>query len=271
MKQALLISVIASIVLMSSCVTRHTKSQELFILHEMNEALSDFVESSKWEQHYFQVIIGENQQGAKISLFETKVRLNGDLYWFDPQKAEYLGLYVLGQDSIAVYAYSSDDLKDYINASALINCELKTTEDIDNIRVRDRYYQLTNSHFERMTASENRFIVHRYKSEVEGESAYFTLLISNEPRYYEMVLTDALVFGHWEEIDSTVLLNPFKLYGYSPARNELVELAFENSGIKDGRVLDCLSISQYRVVGDTLFPVNNHGVNIQFCWIRDER
>ncbi len=262
MKRLLYFMIFVTVVI-TSCLRTADEQSDLFIIPEMNEKLRGFVRASESNspEHQYQIIIGGNRLGAKVSLIEgVNGPLLGCLYWWDYQEPEYLGYYILGCDSISVYASPRDIVRNYIYESALKQQTLKTVDsEVDNNRIRGKYYQITDGVVKELfqnTMDMKRTLFHYVDSNQEKTS--HLLILASEPPYYEMISSSIVVFGTWDYSSKhSICLKPFKIFQYSEARNDLAEISLEwEKNLTWDSFGECLGVSLYQVEDERLIPVD---------------
>lgn len=259
----------------ASCSRTTDGQSELFIIPEMNDILREFVKASEsdYREHQYQIVIGGNRLGAKVSLIEgVNGPLHGCLYWLDYQEPEYLGFYIMERDTICVYASPSDIVQNYLNASVL---KLQNREiadnDVDNNRIRGAYYQITDGCVKELpqnTMGMKRMAYHYVDSD-RGKTSHMLILASELP-YYEMLFSNIVVFGTWDYSSTqSICLQPFKIYQYSMARNDLIEIPLHREkALTWDSFEECLSVSQYELQDKRLIPADT-STEATFYWALD--
>lgn len=271
----LLFSVILGVVL-PACSETTGEQKELFLIPEMNEALREFVEASESDcpGHCYQIVIGGNRLGAKVSLIEcVNGPLYGCLYWLDYHEPKYVGYYILGRDSIGVYAAPDEIVQTIIDELALNKQVLQMADsDIDNTRIRGKYYQITDRTVKELP--ENQIDMKRMTYHYVGSNQDTTsheLIMASNPPYYEMLFSNIVVFGTWDYASQHLIhLQPFKVLQYSMARNDLVEISLdEGKDVSWDGFEECLHVSQYNVLDGRLYPVNSPE-DTSFYWMPEK-
>ncbi|MBR3406167.1 MAG: hypothetical protein IKG92_04640 [Bacteroidales bacterium] len=267
------INVLFTILVLVSCSSQASRHEELFLSAEMNEILRAFIDSSPQKEgtNYYQVNIGINRQGAKISIMESACYVNESFYWFDSLEPKYLGFFLLDSDSIRVFASSDENIQNYINMNVLNNSSITTDRINDNLKVRASYYQISGVLIKQVFPEEVELLTRQYYYHPlnDGLTSQLLLLLS-EPKYYEMVLSDMVIFGTWEKDSEDIIrFTPFKFYYYSASRSELVEEPVNWQENKNPRTRQCAAISEYSCHGDTLFPLNIASKEYDYFWIQN--
>ena len=113
---------------------------------------------------------------------------------------KYVGYYILGRDSIGVYAAPDEIVQTIIDELALNKQVLQMADsDIDNTRIRGKYYQITDRTVKELP--ENQIDMKRMTYHYVGSNQDTTsheLIMASNPPYYEMLFSNIVVFGTWD-------------------------------------------------------------------------
>ena len=102
-KTNLLFCVLLSALLFAAC---SYNNHNLFYSNSLNEELCLFIDTTRIEgaNNYYQVNIGLNTLGAKITFVHSSSNPYGSVYWYSHSEPQYIGYHILEKDTVRVYA-----------------------------------------------------------------------------------------------------------------------------------------------------------------------
>ena len=264
------------IILLSILIGCNRSSGDFFINGYLNNQLKLFIDTTRASDNlnlYYQVIVGQNNQGVKVDFIAVNTYLNHPLYYDDPVKLLPVGHSLLDSSLVCFFVSSGDTYRNTLNMKALKkgkplvdNCELC------NIRPVIKSFQL-NSRGDVITSISpllnNRRPMSFYSLKYDNEKCSdMKMVLYERPKICVLFTPREIVRGGWhEESDSEMVVTYSSLLRYSNVKNEMIECQIEpTSTILDGNLLDLLSTNHYYRTADCLLPINSE---VGLCWIKE--
>lgn len=247
----------------------------LFLNDTLNNELRLFIDTTKIDggNNYYQINIGRNSDGAKVSFWHSTSNLPGSIYWYMPMDPVFLGYYISLADTVEIYS-TSKDVFDYINRSAIKaifgDCSPDSEVPCCKIVPKRLLFQVTSDGIRRLQDSSPLF----HASYYHLSSEYFDdsnkkLVILDYPQEYQMFLGDVIVSGTWSLQEERMFFIPVRVLYYSPISDDVIDITEDYTNIKYGVSRVILSTPGYKRQEDGILIPLNYSDEEGFFWIVD--
>lgn len=240
----------------------------------LNGQLKLFIDTTKANdniKHYYQVIVGQNNQGVKVDFIATNTYLSEPLYYEDPVRLLYVGHSLLDSSLVCFFVSSGDSYRNTLNKRAINKWKPSVDNgELCNVRHRIASFQIDSQGDVISIISSkpyNNLPMSFYSLEYDNEKyADVKMVLYERPRFCELFTPSEIVMGTWHEVsDSVMAITYSSLLRYSNVKNEMIECQIGPANtILNGNLLDMLSANHYYRTADYLLPVNGE---VGFCWI----
>lgn len=273
-KTNLLFCVLLSALLFAAC---SYNNHNLFYSNSLNEELCLFIDTTRIEgaNNYYQVNIGLNTLGAKITFVHSSSNPYGSVYWYSHSEPQYIGYHILEKDTVRVYA-SPPKVSHVIRLSTLkINNKEFSPHPVNGsriLRTKSICFQLINNSIE-VIKDRSMWLQPKFYSLIESnlEVPKQKLIILKRPHYFELLLDDVITFGTWKNTaEKQIEFIPIKTLYYSPICNDFVDINNEFDGLKNGLSHRIMHTTKYRIDQDSLIPLLSQDMQEDgFFWLSD--